>query len=203
MTQQEIAHHQNRSRRSAEEILDAAVAVISDHGLAAFTMNTVATKAGGSVGRVYARYANKEALLFAVKDRAFSQLENTLESRLAASDTGKDAIAEFVRTVSETLFAAPKLFSFMVSHSAEDAELHGRGFAFHQRSRSLLIDCLARFDISNSSTIGHVYEMVVQSLLMRVISLGANEDVPPYPGFPKTTTYQEFLIETAVSRLTP
>lgn len=201
MTQQEILHHQKRSQRSAEQILDAAVDVISTQGLAAFTMSTVATMAGGSVGKVYARYANRDALLLAVKDREFSRLESLLQQRLAESDSAAEVITQFVSVISSSLFTAPKLFSFMVSHSADDVELHGRGFGFHRRSRSLLFDRLKKFGIDDEAAIGQVYEMIVQSLLMRVISVGAINGGEPYPGFPTVDDYRDFLIDVALSRL--
>ena len=202
MMETEKAHLQERSRRSAEEILDAAATVIAVDGFPAFTMNSVAEMVDGSVGRVYARYPNKEALLFAIKDRTYRRLEKKVETEVSKKTTVAGVITALVTTVSTSFFAAPRLYSFIVSHSADDPRLHGRGFEFHKRIRCTFLNQLHECGVIDDGTISNVYEMVIQSLLMRVISLGVvTEEAIPYPGFPTLAEYEKFLISTAIDVL--
>lgn len=202
MMEMEKAHLQKRSRRSAEEILDAAATVIAVDGFPAFTMNSVAEMVGGSIGRVYARYPNKETLLFAVKDRTYQQLEKKVETEISKETTVAGVITALVITVSTSFFAAPRLYSFIVSHSADAPRLHGRGFEFHKSIRCTFLNQLHECGVIDDRAISNVYEMIIQSLLMRVISLGVvAEGTIPYPGFPALAEYEKFLISTAVDVL--
>ena len=71
---------QNRSRQSAVRILRAAIDVITDLGIQDFTMAAVATRAEVSVGGVYGRYPDKDALLYAVKDHGLAHLADGIEA---------------------------------------------------------------------------------------------------------------------------
>lgn len=202
MAELEKTHLQERSKRSAEQILDAAITVIANEGYPAFTMNAVAEVSGGSIGKVYARYSNKEALLYAVKDRTYRLLEAKVETDVAEAESLTEIIGAFITSVSAEFFASPKLYSFVVSHSADDPELHGRGFDFHRQIRGTFLRRLRDAGVDDEPVAGNVYEMIIQSLLMRVLSLGVvAEGSLPYPGFPAPAAYQTFLITTATDIL--
>lgn len=66
-----IAHPalQKRSQRTQDRILDAASAILSDAGLGAATVPAIAERAGISVGAVYRRFPDKDAVLRAVVER--------------------------------------------------------------------------------------------------------------------------------------
>lgn len=54
---------QARSRRTFERLLDAAVALLEEEGLAGVTIPRVAARAGVSTGSIYRRFDDKEALV--------------------------------------------------------------------------------------------------------------------------------------------
>jgi AcrR family transcriptional regulator len=66
-----------RQRRSAEtvaQLLEAAEAVLRDEGVEAATLRAIADRAGVSIGIVYRRFPDKDAVLRAVYTRFFSRI---------------------------------------------------------------------------------------------------------------------------------
>jgi AcrR family transcriptional regulator len=89
---------QRRSQRSAEKVVQAAEAVLIRDGWAAFTINAVASEAGISVGGIYRRFASKEQLLRAIKDRVLDRAD-TDHKEIAASSkarTLEDALGHYI-----------------------------------------------------------------------------------------------------------
>jgi AcrR family transcriptional regulator len=65
---------QARSRRTLDRLLAAAEAVLGERGLDAATVPEIASRAGLSVGVVYRRFPDKDALMRAVYERAFERV---------------------------------------------------------------------------------------------------------------------------------
>ena len=89
---------QRRSIRSVEKLMTAAEAVLGRDGWMAFTINAVAAEAGISVGGIYRRFASKEQLLRAIKDRVLDRADAD-HKEIAASSKAKnldEAIAHYV-----------------------------------------------------------------------------------------------------------
>lgn len=89
---------QRRSQRLVEKLLTAAEAVLVRDGWAAFTINAVAAEAGSSVGGIYRRFANKEQLLRAIKERVLGQADSDHKA-IASSSKAKNleqAVAHYV-----------------------------------------------------------------------------------------------------------
>ena len=59
---------QERSRRTEQIILQAALKTLTDLGEDAITMNSVSERAGVSVGSIYRRFGSREELLIAMTD---------------------------------------------------------------------------------------------------------------------------------------
>lgn len=191
MSADTIEHLQARSRRSAEQILQAAVEVITTHGIHDFKMTAVSDASGISIGGVYGRYPNKEALLRAVKDHVLTELESEVERHLADSGSTAEAIfSAFTEAISETFRRSSRLYAFIFLHSAEDAAMKARGFQFHDRIKGLLRDRVLGQGVTDETGLDVAYELIVQSLLMRVISMGSvPEGDVPYTGFPDAQRY--------------
>ena len=66
---------QNRSRKTVENILDAAAELLEEIGLKSFTTRHVATRTGISVSTLYHYFPNKHALLLALGKRIAKQQE--------------------------------------------------------------------------------------------------------------------------------
>jgi AcrR family transcriptional regulator len=82
---------QKRSRERYEQVLDAAEKRFATDGIEAASMATVAADAGTSIGTLYGRFADKNALVYAVHSR---YMERSLGLAELASDpanwVGKD-----------------------------------------------------------------------------------------------------------------
>ena len=76
-----LAPKQARSRRTLDRLLDATEAVLADAGLEGATVPSIAARAGLSVGVVYRRFRDKDALLRATYERFFAR---ALEGNRAA-----------------------------------------------------------------------------------------------------------------------
>jgi AcrR family transcriptional regulator len=76
-----LAPKQARSRRTLDRLLDATEAVLADAGLEGATVPSIAARAGLSVGVVYRRFQDKDALLRATYERFFAR---ALEGNRAA-----------------------------------------------------------------------------------------------------------------------
>ncbi len=90
---------QARSRETLDRLLDAAEAVLTEGGLDHATVPRIAERAGMSVGVVYRRFADKDALLRAVYDRYFARIQGASSGRDVASLVAHLTLAELVHTV--------------------------------------------------------------------------------------------------------
>ena len=191
---------QVRSRESADRIRRSAIEVITDLGIREFTMAEVAGRAGVSVGGLYGRFPDKEALLYVVKDQALTDLATDIEQALNEADCRVESvIAAFVDTLTRVLFSAERLYAFIFVHSAEDERLRDRGFAFHEQLRRVFLEKMTACGVRDERLLATTYEIIVQSLLMRVISLGhVTQEQTPYPGFPSPGQYATDLAAVAV-----
>ena len=73
---------QDRSRRTADRLLDAAEQVLGEQGLERATVPSIAKQAGISVGAVYRRFRDKDALLRAVYERFFARVADANRAAL-------------------------------------------------------------------------------------------------------------------------
>jgi AcrR family transcriptional regulator len=108
-----LARQQRRRERSREEILDAARKVLLKSGVAAMTLEAVASEAGISKTGLYYYFSSKDALVF---ELVFSTLEGhaqAVQSAVATAETGGEALGAIMR---ETVHAyAPKMDDFRLA----------------------------------------------------------------------------------------
>lgn len=110
------AAHQERSRRTRERILEAALEVMATEGVDALTIAKVAEAAGVGVGSVYRRFGEKRRLTIAAIERFTVAFRTDLFRALdaippGAPDAGERALRAFVATCAR--HAGP-MTSFMV-----------------------------------------------------------------------------------------
>ncbi len=75
-----------RTKRRAErlkQVLDAAMAIIAEHGLEALTIARLAKRVDASVGGLYRYFASKEELLVQVEERAIAAFHKDQQARIA------------------------------------------------------------------------------------------------------------------------
>jgi AcrR family transcriptional regulator len=91
---------QRRSRESLERVLKAGERVLADSGYEGFTVAEVSRRAKVSVGSVYGRFENKDALIRAIHTRMMERLTGPEEELAAApDDAGLDLAAVVDRGV--------------------------------------------------------------------------------------------------------
>ncbi len=82
---------QERAERTVEAIIEGAAQILEAGGLAVLTTNTVAERAGVSIGTFYQYFADKNALLVAMAKR---EVAATLEAVARALQSGSDTTME-------------------------------------------------------------------------------------------------------------
>ncbi|WP_216892927.1 TetR/AcrR family transcriptional regulator [Nocardia alni] len=91
---------QARSRAALQRIVIAAEQLLATMSSDELTMAAVADHAGVSIGSIYSRFAGKDQLLNAVKDRLLTRVEEGLAQALDAAD---DNLASTVETFTRAL----------------------------------------------------------------------------------------------------
>lgn len=100
-------------------MLNSAEHVLMTGGLDNFTMAAVAQHAGVSIGAVYRRFAGKEQLLDAVKDRILSQLEDELAAALrdAAGQDVAAVVAAYTMTLAVGFDRYSQVIPFLIQRT--------------------------------------------------------------------------------------
>jgi AcrR family transcriptional regulator len=156
----------------SEDIVDAAFAIVCEHGFAALTARSVAERLGASVAPIYANFANLEELTAAVVQRAYS-----LSGEILARQQGEDIFANIGKASLELARLYPVLFREMALNPA----LHSSSYADMEQGLVKLMGEsaeLAEWSLS---------ERRMLLLKMRIFHLGlslmaANGDLPQWLG---------------------
>lgn len=90
---------QARSSATVEAIYEAMIQVLIEHGVAHLTTTRVAARAGVSVGTLYQYFPNKQALLFAILQRYFSEMAEAFES--LSNGSGKRPLGEVADSLAD------------------------------------------------------------------------------------------------------
>ena len=92
---------QERSRRTAERITAAALALLERKSFAEMTVAEIARKAGVSVGGFYARFPSKQALLqyfdATIVEGILASAERELDSRRLAGTSARGVVTTYIR----------------------------------------------------------------------------------------------------------
>ena len=132
---------QERGRSSLERLLTAAERTLETAGLEGATVPAIARRAGMSVGNVYKRFADKDALLRAVYERFFSE---ALASNAFALDPGTwegipttEVVATLVTGMIEGYRSRRALIRGLLLYAQTHADAGFRARAEDLRLRSL------------------------------------------------------------------
>jgi AcrR family transcriptional regulator len=90
---------QARSQETLDRILDAAEALVAAKGFEDATVAEIARRAGSSVGAFYARFRDKDGLLYALYDRYYAEATATADEALDPARWEGASIADVVRAV--------------------------------------------------------------------------------------------------------
>ena len=138
---------QARSHKTLERILDAAEALLIERGAEALTVALVARRARSSVGSIYARFANKDALLRSVFERFLDQARATAD-RAMQPEVWRDATLEsvFEQTMAFTVGVFEdrrQLIAALTIHAAQSPDMQSiverLGTTIAERFHQLLV----------------------------------------------------------------
>lgn len=190
------APQQDRSKKTLTRLLDAAEGIIRSRGASALTVPEVARAARSSVGSFYARFADKDALLSTLHERACEQTILTVEealgpARWAGVDT--ESLVRFFVAFAVRVFAErrPMMLAF-TSELSQDAAFAAR----RARTAKATADALTRLFEPRTAEIGHPRpELAVTMGLRLVTSVLEQRNLLEAGGAPELAVSDDVLIE--------
>jgi AcrR family transcriptional regulator len=99
---------QRRSAQTVETVLEAAARILETDGLAAYTTNAVAERAGVSIGSLYQYFPNRDALTVALIERETAQLVADIESA-SLVESSRGCVLAMVRAAVAHQMRRPEL----------------------------------------------------------------------------------------------
>lgn len=109
-----VAERKQREKIGREQsILAAAKKVFLQKGLAAATIEDIATEAELAKGTFYRHFRSKEEIMLAISEQAFRELHRLYVAAVAVGGTALDKILRTTRTYYEFAMANPAYFGFI------------------------------------------------------------------------------------------
>ena len=99
----------NRREDTRRKLIQAALETVAREGFEAASVDTIARRAGFSVGALYSNFRNKDDLFFAVFDEHVAWFEAQLESATAADDQ----IASFLESIEQIALRPDQFLVFV------------------------------------------------------------------------------------------
>lgn len=124
---------QERSRATRERLLEAAEKVFADKGYDGAKIADIAEEAGCSVGGVYFRFRDKDALFFAITESFIEDARAGLSKLLGdASDSSEQVIRNFVVATAENFRRHRGLFRAIVERGFDHPHAMKTIFGFRE-----------------------------------------------------------------------
>lgn len=97
-----------------EELIDAAISAVVEHGFAAVTVNQIAARAGASAGSIHYYFGGKEELLEATMRRFLATLKRETLARLAKARDHRERLSALVlANFGDSFFTGPTVNVWM------------------------------------------------------------------------------------------
>ncbi len=138
---------QGRAHATVEAILEASAQVIGSHGLAGFTTNAVAERAGVSIGSLYQYFASKDGLMAALIERQQARQVASVAmaiSALASDASLESAVRALVRAAMQHHHDDPLLAS-AIDHEELRLPMDDRIGGYLEQGGALVTGLLDRF----------------------------------------------------------
>lgn len=161
-----VAARREREREARREaILDAAQDLVATEGYHGLRMDAVAEAAELSKGTLYLYFENKDALCAAVATRLIDTLIPSIQSRMANTSTGLDAVRQLLETYCEFTQDKPQHFRFALAWLSAGERMDDSTEAFQiYRGR-----------------VDHMLSLVVSALVRGQADGSIRKDIEPLP----------------------
>jgi AcrR family transcriptional regulator len=125
---------QERSIQRLEAILEAAVALFLEKGVAETTMSEIALRAGVSIGSLYQFFPQKAAVIKALHERFAAQLEGFISQVFAGVQTLDEAAERAAECLTElhAMFRQQRIYMSLWQAIVTDRDLSHLSGDFHQ-----------------------------------------------------------------------
>jgi AcrR family transcriptional regulator len=185
---------QARSKKTLENVLDAAEDVIKERGVGGLTVSEVVRRAGSSVGAFYARFADKEGLLATLHERNCAEGLATAELALDPARWESADIASIIEEVIEFVAAQCRerlglVLAFMAL-AATDVSYARRRAAMQNK----IGDLLGALLLARSDEIAHPDPRAAADVAVRmVLSTLECDALERRPSSPESARADEWL----------
>ncbi len=191
---------QERSRARFERILDAATALIEQHGSDALRMSGVAERGGVSIGSLYQYFPDKSALIRTLAERFNAQGQACVEVELAEVQSEDDLRRALIRSVDGyyAMFLAEPVMRDIWSGTQADKDLREIAVADVRAHAQLLLDVMTRLrpnaDRAELATTALLVMQLMDATVRLAISVERGEGDALIGGF-KRIVVDAFRIE--------
>jgi AcrR family transcriptional regulator len=177
---------QKRSRASFERVLDAGTELLVERGYPGFTLAEVSRRARVSIGSIYARVPSKDALFYAIHERAMEDIAAT--DHLRESEDGwnelaaREVVFEAVRRLARPVRDHTPLLRVFMHRGAVDDVVAARGSAAStdqcERFTALLLTRRADIRHPDPELAADVVYRMVYCTLARQVMYGPTFESP-------------------------
>lgn len=175
------APKQTRSRHSFDRVLDTAIEIIKEGGLAALTLAEVSRRSRVSIGSIYYRVDGKEALIREVQARALREMDHefaALVNRVRRKGLAlRELVPTIVRELALHLQRHAALLSAFMQQAAVDPVIETVGRRSYQQNgldfKLILLERHAEFRHPDPERAAATSFTVVYGCLARYLGLGA------------------------------
>lgn len=181
------APKQTRSRQSFDRMLDTAIEIIDEGGLAALTLAEVSRRSRVSIGSIYCRVDSKDALIREVQARALTEMDHefaVLVNRVRRKGLGlRELVPTIVRELALYLKRHARVLSAFMLQAAADPVIESVGRKSWQQNaldfRLILLERHAEFRHPEPEHAAATCFTVVYGCLARYLGLGVggNADI--------------------------
>lgn len=154
-----------------EEIIDAGIAEFAERGMQNASMNSIAKRAGISVGVLYKYYENKDDFFLACLKKSLSMMENTVESITLSTDDPLDYARHLIHAVQHYSHEHPeyiRMYHEITSSGTHElaAELAQHIEGMTSRTYTELVSRAQRAGVVNMDLDPALFAMFMDNLLM-------------------------------------
>jgi len=160
---------QERSRATREKLLDAAEAVFAAKGYSGAKISDIAEEAGCSVGAVYFRFKDKDALFFAIAEEFIEESRTGLEGMFEGTASREQIVRGFVERSAANFRKHRGLFRAIVERGFDHPLAMKAIFGFRDRFAAALEKAL-RIDDGSPINIRAMTQMIYGFLIVGILN---------------------------------